>query len=61
MVIVLNMLLTYGLKLTFHFEEETATEIVGGMLSFEHQYDVASIELKHDFSYFPSVQDRICY
>jgi hypothetical protein len=52
MVIVLNILLPYGLKLTFHFEEETGTKIFGGMFSFEHQYDVTSVEQKHDIFLF---------
>jgi hypothetical protein len=48
MVIVLNTVLPYGLKLTFHLEEEIGTKIFGGMC----QYGVASVELKHDILIF---------
>jgi len=50
MVIVLNIVLPYGLKLTFHLEKEIGTKIWEGM----HQYDVASVEKNMTFSYFPS-------
>lgn len=48
MVIILNIVLPYGLKLTFHLEEETGTKIFWGM----DQYDVAFVELKHDIFIF---------
>jgi len=48
MVIVLNIVLPHGLKLTFHLEEKIGTKIFGGM----HQYDVAFVELKHDIFLF---------
>jgi len=48
MVIVLNIVLPYGLKLTFHLEEEISTKIFG----FMQQYDVVSVELKHDVFIF---------
>jgi len=48
MVIVLNAVLPYGLKLTFHLEEEIDTKIFGGMC----QYGVAFVELKHDIFIF---------
>jgi hypothetical protein len=44
--------LPYGLKLTYHLEEETGTKIFWGMLLFEHQYDVVNVKLKHDISIF---------
>jgi len=48
MVIVLNIVLPHGLKLTFHLEEEIGTKILGGM----DQYDVVFVELKHDIFIF---------